>query len=413
MTLRVGRLAAIAAAPLALLGSEAALAQEAEAADADQGEIVVTAQKREERLQDVPISVTAIGGEALKDQRIAHADDLVLVVPNLQRSSTNGESAPVFALRGVKMSDYSLNQSSPVATYYDEVYKGNFAFLGVAMFDLDRVEVLRGPQGTLYGKNTTGGAINLIARKPKLGETSGSFDIGYGNYNRFESSGAVSVPLGEKAAARFAYTYASADGWFHNKVPGKPDLNETREYGVRGTLLFQPSDRLEFVLRASASFQDPHNFGDFAEPVAVNRPGLATREIEATYTPRRNVRTYAVALNGSWQVSDHLTLTSVTSWDKGHFYYGEDGDGQAIGLLQFDFTDDARQFTQDLRLSNDKDSPFNFILGAYFNRETVFNENGLGIGPGFDMDGSGAVDFNDCLAGLPLACDFRNRFDQR
>ena len=79
---------------------------------------------------------------------------------------------------------YSLNQASPVATYYDEVYKGNFAFLGIALFDLERVEVLRGPQGTLYGKNTTGGAVNLISRAPKLGDANGYLNLGYGNYNR-------------------------------------------------------------------------------------------------------------------------------------------------------------------------------------------------------------------------------------
>ncbi|MBS0477336.1 MAG: TonB-dependent receptor, partial [Proteobacteria bacterium] len=406
------RLAAMLVASAVALGASGALAQDAAPTPDDGGEIIVTAQKRQERLQDVPVSITAVSGDTLASQRIAHADDLVSLVPNLGMTTTNGEGVPIFSLRGVSMSDYSLNQSSPVATYYDEVYKGNFALLGVAMYDLERVEVLRGPQGTLYGKNTTGGAINLVARKPKLGELSGYLNAGYGNYNRFDSSGAISIPLGDKLAARFAYTYARADGWFRNQLPGKPDLNDTREYGVRGSLLFAPSDRIEFVLRASTSFQDPHNFGDYAQPEAVNRPGLSTYQIEANYTPRRNIRTYAVSLNGSWQVNDALTLTSVTSWDKGHLYYGEDGDGQAIGLLQLDFVDDARQFAQDLRLSNDKNSPFNFIIGAYFNHEKVYNANALGIGSDFDLDGSGTVDFNDCLIGLPAACQFRNSFDQ-
>ena len=179
----------------ALLAASPAWAQESEA-PADPNEIVVTASKRAENLQSVPISVSAIGGDALERARVTSVDDLVTKVANLQLTSIVGDNTPIFALRGVSMSDYSLNQSSPVATYYDEVYKGNFAFLGVSMFDLERVEVLRGPQGTLYGKNTTGGAVNLIARKPRLGETSGYVNAGYGNYNRIDLNGAVSVPLG-------------------------------------------------------------------------------------------------------------------------------------------------------------------------------------------------------------------------
>jgi len=144
------------------------------------GEIVVTAAKRSENLQAVPISITAIGGDNLAKAKVDSVDSLVTKVVNLQLTSIVGDNTPIFALRGVSMSDYSLNQSSPVATYYDEVYKGNFAFLGVAMYDLERVEVLRGPQGTLYGKNTTGGAVNLISRTAKLGETSGYINAGYG-----------------------------------------------------------------------------------------------------------------------------------------------------------------------------------------------------------------------------------------
>ncbi len=180
----------------------------------DSNEIVVTATKRSENLQNVPISVSAISGDDLSKSKMNSVDSLVTKVANLQLTSIVGDNTPIFALRGVSMSDYSLNQSSPVATYYDEVYKGNFAFLGVSMFDLERVEVLRGPQGTLYGKNTTGGAVNLISRTAKLGETSGYFNVGYGNYNRIDLSSAVNLPLGDKAALRVAGTFSHADGWF-------------------------------------------------------------------------------------------------------------------------------------------------------------------------------------------------------
>jgi len=215
----------LAGASTSVLAQETVAEAAAEAAVAetvDGTDIVVTAQKRSERLQEVPIAVSAIGGDSLERQRVTQADELASKIVNLQLTSTVGDNTPIFALRGVSMSDYSLNQASPVATYYDEVYKGNFAFLGVAMYDLERVEVLRGPQGTLYGKNTTGGAVNLISRTPVLGDTEGYLNLGYGNYSRYEANGAVSVPLGEALAARVAFTFSRADGRVQNQTPGEP-----------------------------------------------------------------------------------------------------------------------------------------------------------------------------------------------
>jgi len=378
----------------------------------EEGDIVVTAQKRSERLQDIPIAISAIGGDNLEKQRITGAEDLVTLVANLQNHSTNGDGMPIFAIRGVKMADYSFNQSSPVATYYDEVYKGNFAFLGVGMFDLDRVEVLRGPQGTLYGKNTTGGAINLISRAPELGETEGYLKLGYGNYDRIEANGAVNIPMGDKLAMRVAGTFARADGWFRNQLPGKPDLGSVREYGIRTSLLFEPTDGARFVLRAATTYQNPRVFGVYAQPEAVNRAGLKSRQIEATVTDRRRARTWSVSLNGTIDIGDDLAITSVTAWDKGHYRYREDADGQAVELLELSAVDRAEQFSQDLRLTSDFAGPFNFILGAYYNREDVFNANTLEIGKGFDSDGAPGITFMDCAVGLPLACIFSNSFDQ-
>ncbi|HWW58175.1 MAG TPA: TonB-dependent receptor [Sphingopyxis sp.] len=418
ITRGAGRRAACPLLALLLAGvSTPALAQEtaAEAVVAetvDGTDIVVTAQKRSERLQDVPIAVSALGGDSLERQRVTQADELASKIVNLQLTSTVGDNTPIFALRGVSMSDYSLNQASPVATYYDEVYKGNFAFLGVAMYDLERVEVLRGPQGTLYGKNTTGGAVNLISRTPVLGDTEGYLNLGYGNYNRYEANGAVSVPLGETLAARVAFTFARADGWFKNQLPGEPDLASVREYGVRGSLLFEPSDSARFILRASTSYQNPRNYGIYAQPEAVNRPGLGRREIEANVTDRRRARTWSVSLTGTVDLSDTLAITSVTSWDKGRLNFYEDTDGTATELLEIPYTDRATQFAQDLRLTSDFDGPFNFILGAYFNREKVYNETTFEIGKDIDSDGLPGVTDADCAIGFPLGCLFRNSFDQ-
>ncbi len=396
-----------------ILLASPAIAQQTQAEEAvPEGEIVVTATKRAESLQSVPISVSAIGGDALSKSRVMNVDSLVTKVANLQLTSIVGDNTPIFSLRGVSMSDYSLNQASPVATYYDEVYKGNFAFLGVAMYDLERVEVLRGPQGTLYGKNTTGGAVNIIANGARLGETSGYVNAGYGNYDRIDLNGAVNVPLGDKAALRVAGTFAKADGWFKNVVPGKPDLASTDEYAVRATLNVEASETVRFVLRASTSYQNPYNYGIYAQPEATNRPGLKRREIASNIDTRRRARTYSVALTSTFDVSDALTITSITAWDKGNLFFYEDTDGTAGQLLEIPYNDRATQFAQDLRLTSNFGGPFDFILGGYFHREKVFNETTFEIGKDIDSDGLPGITANDCAVGLPLACLFRNRFDQ-
>ncbi|WP_371422655.1 TonB-dependent receptor [Tardiphaga sp.] len=382
----------------------------AQAGDGDQ--IVVTAAKRTENMQSVPISVSAIGGDMLTKARITSVDSLVTKVANLQLSAVVGENTPIFSLRGVSMSDYSLNQSSPVATYYDEVYKGNFAFLGVAMYDLERVEVLRGPQGTLYGKNTTGGAVNIISREAKLGETSGYLNLTYGNYDRVEANGAVNLPLGDKAALRVAGTFARAHGWFENVAPGMPDLASTREYAFRGTLRAEPTDGLTFVLRASTSFQNPQNYGVYAQPIAINRPDLSTRQIASDVPDRRRARTTSVAWTISLDLSDSFALTSITSYDSGSLYFKEDTDGTAAKTLEIPYYDKASQFAQDLRLTSNTGGPFDFILGAYFNREKVYNRTSFEIGTDVDVNGDGVVDAQDCADGLPVACKTQNQFTQ-
>ena len=210
---------------------------------------MVTAQKRAESLQTVPVSITALTRAQLDQVKIDTPSDLVAQIPNLQVNGIVGEGSPMFSLRGISMFDYSLSQSSPVATYIDEVYKGNFVLFGVEMYDLERVEVLRGPQGTLYGKNTTGGAINFITRKPGF-DTDGYVKIGVGNYNRKEAEGALQGALiADKLAARVAFTYTKADGWFHNVLAGHPDLEGVDQYGVRASFLLKATDDVTATLR--------------------------------------------------------------------------------------------------------------------------------------------------------------------
>src|SRR6202051_2788117 len=267
------------AAILAMLAAASAYA-DTPPVDADSiQEIDVTAEKRSESLQSVPVSVTALTRAQLGQLKMDSPSDLVTQVPNLQVNGIVGEGSPLFSLRGVSMFDYSLNQSSPVASYIDEVYKGNFTLFGVELYDLERIEVLRGPQGTLYGKNTTGGAINFITHKPGF-ETEADIKVGAGNYNRREVEGDLQTALvPDRVAVRFAFTYTKVDGFIQNVLPGHPDLEGVDQYGVRLSLLWKACDDLQFTLRASKSMQDPQNYaiidGRIPPPSAIPSPTSA------------------------------------------------------------------------------------------------------------------------------------------
>ncbi|MBS0613896.1 MAG: TonB-dependent receptor, partial [Proteobacteria bacterium] len=230
--------------------------------------VIVTAQKRSESLQSVPVSVTALSSAQLAQTKLDSPADLAAQIPNMQQQGVIGEGTPLFALRGVSMFDYSPSQSTPVGSYMDEVYKGSFVLLGVEMYDLERIEVLRGPQGTLYGKNTTGGAINFIAKKPGF-DTEGDIKLGIGNYNRREVEGAFQTGLiPDRLAVRMAFTYTKADGFVHNVLPGHPDLEGLNQYGLRFSASFKATEDLNFLLRYSRSEQNPQNYAIIAGSVA-------------------------------------------------------------------------------------------------------------------------------------------------
>lgn len=183
-------------------------------------EIVVTATKRSENLQSVPVAVSAIPAAALQAKGVFETSDLNNTMPNLQVSSPYGQQQPNFSVRGVGVgTEFNANAASPVGVYVDEVYQAFRASHGQQLYDLQQIEVVRGPQGTLYGRNTTGGAINFITHAPKLSGTEGYVTAGYGNFNRFNAEGAVELTAVEdKLGIRIAGTYVNSDSYIHNRL---------------------------------------------------------------------------------------------------------------------------------------------------------------------------------------------------
>jgi iron complex outermembrane receptor protein len=202
-------------------------------------EIMLTAQKRTESVQDIPVSISAITGDALEKMKMDTAVDIPSQVPNMQVSTPFGEVQPIFSIRGISMVDTQTNQVGPIGVYVDEVAAGPSFMQGMQLFDLERVEVLRGPQGTLYGKNTTAGAVNFITSVPSFNPEA-YLTASVGSYGRRQLKGAAEVVLIEDTlGVRAAFSSTKVDGYFDNRLPGHDDMSETDNQAYRLTTRYQ------------------------------------------------------------------------------------------------------------------------------------------------------------------------------
>lgn len=414
----------------AITGIGTAVAQEHEDSE-PQGmthsfeEVIVTAQKREQSIQDVPMSISALSSSDMEGLKLRSSIEIASQVPNMQISTPYGDGFPIISLRGVSMNDFSLNQSSPVAVYVDEVFKGNPALQGVQLFDLERIEVLRGPQGTLYGKNATGGAVNFVTRKAGA-DTEKYLSFGLGSYNRREVQGAYqSEILEDTLAIRLAGTRTVEDGWMENKVPGIDDAGAVDEWGSRISLAFTPTESLHADLRVSSSRSEPVNYGIIAEAGQFGagngfyelfdalgqaiggtnggsdssyiRHGLDDFETESNSDAKRKIGTDSASLTINWDISSVLTLTAISSWDEGTFFVPEDADGSPLRILESDFTSSADQVAQDLRITSAFEGPFNFISGLYLSNETTNVATTTRLYNDLDVNQDGDLNSFDCL----------------
>jgi len=349
-------------------------------ADEALAEITVTAQRVSERLQDVPVAVTAILADDLDERGVRQAGDITSAVPNLLLNSPYGpEAQPTFTLRGVTTQDFSENQSSPVAMYVDEVYKSVGAVQALQIYDLDRVEVLRGPQGTLYGKNATGGAISFYSRNPSLTAYDGYVTAGAGNYSDYSVRGAVGGPIVENGLGwRVALLYEKRDGWVHSIVPGVEPLNGVDALAGRFTLMAKASDELTATLKLSFSRSGGTPYGAHALNNDPNVTGFSGNigwfDNGAKYAVHKDIRNDSASLKIDWQVSAHATLTSVTGFDYGRWYEKSDDGGLPITVRLDDpntYFSSVNAFSQEIRLVSHDTGAFGWLAGLYYGREST------------------------------------------
>jgi iron complex outermembrane receptor protein len=385
---------------LALGFSCAAEAQQTPSAEPQ--EVVVTAQRREQRLQDVGISVTALGNESLADLNVNTATDLVRAVPSLKMNAYSSAQV-VFNIRGVSQNDYGDQQEPPVAVYQDDSYSSSINSASFPVFDLARVETLRGPQGTLFGRNATGGAIQFISRKPtKQFEGYGTATVGRFSQTIFE--GALSGPLADTLQGRLAFIHNKDDGYLESVVPGVEDRGANDHYALRGQLAWQPADGTNVnlivrYLRADKERQaglysheaacPNDNFqGEFTPPTLtcpywsafINEdfppvPGTATGfpGPGTTGTGYRNDAISATRGGDPWKTAEtqesyvdrtikamtvridsklgDFDLVSITDYQRSNKFYIEGGDSSPDGGVFFFQGSRLEQASQELRLS--------------------------------------------------------------
>jgi iron complex outermembrane recepter protein len=350
------------------------------AASADQAleEIVVTAQRLTERLQDVPIAVTAMSAADLADRGVRQAGDISSGVPNMLLNSPYGpEAQPTFTLRGVTTQDYSQNQSSPIAMYVDEVYKPVGAVQAQQTYDLDRVEVLRGPQGTLYGKNATGGAVSFYARNPSLVDTDGYATVGFGNYGAYSLNAAAGTPLLENQfGVRAAMSYVKRDGWVHSIVPGVEPLNGVDALAGRLSFAYKASNTLTATLKVAMSRSGGTPYGAHALNVdpAYFSGTINWFDNGAKYAVHKDIVNDNAVLKIEWLASEHVAVTSITGFDYGRWYTKSDDGGLPVTLRLDDpntYYSSTNDFSEELRLASRNSGAVSWLAGLYYGREST------------------------------------------
>lgn len=415
-------------------------------------EIIVTAQKRAESVQDVPIAISAFAGEQIEELAIGDLRELIEFIPGVEMYDDRGiSSQPTWIIRGVGLADLNANNTPTAAIYHDEFYLTSNIMGGIGMFDIERIEVLKGAQGGLYGRNTTGGAVRVESVKPDLEGANGYASGSYGRYDAWSLEGAMGVPMGERAAFRIAALTNQGGGYQDSLATAVDDNYADRDYwALRGQLLFEPSADLSILFKVEAGEDNSeillgHGVGwlDPVNPFTLTGPqpcapalagrqdnnqcitiaplvnGILGREGGATVADQsgdgKRVTTSPVnemdndwlSFNGriDWDLGA-ATLTSITGYIDYTNKQLHDYDASALALAHEVNTSPIEAWSQELRLiSNDAGAPLSWLAGFLYAEDElnelrffVFQDHALVHAGGF--------------GGLPVH-SFQRGFDQK
>ncbi len=343
-------------------------------------EIVVTAQRRESRLQDTPISITALSSKALEAQGISTVNDLAANVPNLTSTTgPQGSSDANFFIRGVGQYDVVATNDPGVGVYVDGVYLGRTVGAMLDSGDIGRVEVLRGPQGTLFGRNTLGGAVSVTSKAPKLGELGANIRGTYGSRNRLELDGSINAPLGDLAALR-VYAFTRDQDGFATDALNDLKFGKTKRHGGKLQLLVKPVEGLSINLAADYALDKSNPAPSvllaiapfpFFPADAGNDRSTNFYTVFSSNRPEARNKTYGFSGTIAYQI-DGATLKSITAYRKLDSFSTSDPDGTGYRLYDQNVPTNQNQFSQELQVSGKAfDNKLDYLAGAYFFRERV------------------------------------------
>ena len=361
------------AATLALAGG-AAHAQAASDAPVGLNDIVVTAEKRDTTIQTAPLAITAIDGNRLREANVNELNDLNGLVPGLTIAKNEGAER-VVTIRGIGYETAQNPNSQPgVAFHIDGVYIAHVMSLNQDLLDVDRIEVLRGPQGTVFGQASTGGAINVISRKPKIGEFSGNGAVSYGNYNYVKADGGVNLPISDRMAIRVAARYFRHDGYAKaTQVDGgNYGLDDADNFGARAALLWEATDGLTVELAGQTFDADHHG----AAQKNILDPDPDPRRLTQDFPSTFKLKNRMAYLTLSQKLGDAALLKSVSAYQYMDKHQTQDNDRLATDFYdnQVHWRDRSKTFTQELSLSSVDDGRFEWTVGAFYLRQHALQD---------------------------------------
>ena len=352
------------------------------------GDIIVTAQKRAQALDDVGQTINVVDADLLAQRNITTAADLSKVVPGFTVAA-NGDGTPVYTLRGISFNSVNFGTAPTVSVYIDEAPLPFSVMTQGALLDLERVEVLKGPQGTLFGQNSTAGAINYIAAKPTPRLEAGA-RLTYGRFDTVQGEGFVSGPLTETLEARLAFSGTRSGPW-QRSATRDDEIGRQRKLAGRLLLEWEPSDRLRFGLNVNGWLdKSDAQIPQFVEPRPANpaetspllfAAPITTRDARdadwnANERFRRNNRFYQVALRADLELGDDVTLTSLTDYTDVRIRSRYDKDGTALPINSLRNTGDIQAISQELRLAGElSGGRLNYIVGASFQHDESFESD--------------------------------------
>ena len=392
------------AAALAFAIPSAAFAQDGDEEFAeeefDSNVIVVTATKREQTLQETPISVSVTSGETLENAQIRDVLDLQSVTPSLRVSQLQTASASTFIIRGFGNGDNNFGIEPSVGVFVDGVFRSRSAGALSDLPNVQRIEVLNGPQSTLFGKNASAGVISVVTREPQF-TFGGSVEASYGNFNAIVLKGDVTGPISDNIAFSIDGSYNQRDG-FGEIVNLGEDINDRNRWSARGQLLIEPTPDLRIRAIADYSKIDevcctvgnlvngPTGGGVLAVGGQIPND-FFSREVFLNFVPENEVDNYGGSVQVDWE-SGPLSVTSITSYRELQNYFLTDIDFTSADIATETREQDVETFTQELRIASDFDGPINFLLGGFYFDEKIDQVSGV-------QNGSQIRNFFEILAG--------------